>query len=74
MDPSRRAWTSRIGESAFGDVALSGYDGRAALAQHGDAAITGDREASMKRWLSTMAAFAVAVAMGSAATALAQTP
>ena len=28
----------------------------------------------MKRWLSTMTAFAVAVAMGSAATALAQTP
>ena len=28
----------------------------------------------MKKWLSTMTAFAVAVAMGSAATALAQTP
>ena len=28
----------------------------------------------MKRWLSTMTAFAVAVAMGSAATALAQAP
>ena len=31
MDPSPRARTTRVGESAFGDVSLSGYDGRAAL-------------------------------------------
>ena len=41
--PSPRARTTRVGESAFGDVSLSGYDGRAALTHRGDAAITGDR-------------------------------